>query len=431
MNTRPFFRRTFLPAMLSLLIGFLTMPALNVVRVDARGMGTEHASPWRARANGLAGAALSLLATALASIGRWHRRFERMSRHPLFKPMVAVAALALVALVDHKALFAAPIIFGATATEGQHAGEFVLEERMSAGRPSRENITVLSGQNLKAGAVIGRISRGVGRVSTPIVVGTGNGTVSQVFAGPEVEVGNYVLTCTAAVANGGVFSLTTPSGKAMVPLTMTPGAGGTTVYTSRHINFSITDGGTDFAANDAFTFVVSTTAPVVIGTGNGTVSAISLGPDAKTGNYRVECIAAITNSGTFKIVNPSGETVAVGTIVAGAGGTLVLANQRQLNITITDGGTDFAVGDAFNVAAFNNLSGGKAVAWDPLNFDGRNVAVGGLYDNVDASSADTAGVIVTRDAAFDRSALQYTAGLSAADKASAENDLGRRNIIVR
>jgi hypothetical protein len=104
---------------------------------------------------------------------------------------------------------------------------------------------VLSGQNLKAGAVVGRVSRGIGRVSIPTVVGTGNGTVSQVFAGPDVEVGNYVLTCTAAVANGGVFSLTSPSGKALPALTMTPGAGGTTKSTrSRHINFTITDGAT-------------------------------------------------------------------------------------------------------------------------------------------------------------------------------------------
>jgi hypothetical protein len=431
MTTRPLFRRVFLPALLSLLVGYLVMPALSIVRVDARGMGTEHASPWRTRANGIAAAVASTLALALTFLGRLHRRLEQMSRSPLFRPAVALAMLALVALVDHKALFAAPFIFGATASEGQHAGEFLLEERMEAGRPSRENITVLSGQNLKAGAVIGRVNKAAGRVSTPVVVGTGNGTVSLVFAGPEVELGNYVLTCTAAVANGGVFSLTTPSGKAMVPLTMTPGGGGTTVYASRHLNFSITDGATDFIVTDAFTFVVSTTAPVAIGTGNGTISGLSLGPDAKTGNYRVECIAAITNSGTFKVADPGGAIVAVGTIVAGAGGTLVLAGQRQLNLTVTDGATDFAVGDAFNVTVYNNLAGGKVVAWDPLTFDGRSISVGALYDNVDATLADTAGVIITRDATVDRAGLQYTAGLSAADKSGAENDLGKRNIIVR
>src|SRR4051812_35495470 len=101
----------------------------------------------------------------------------------------------------------------ATLTEGQHAGEFLLEERMEAGRPSRETVTVLSGQNLKAGAVVGRVSKGIGRVSIPTVAGgTGTGTVSNVYAGPDVQVGSYVLTCTAAVPNGGVFSLVCPDG---------------------------------------------------------------------------------------------------------------------------------------------------------------------------------------------------------------------------
>jgi len=313
--------------------------------------------------------------------------------------------------------------------EGTHAGEFILSE--APGNRSRNNVVVLSGQNLAAGAVCGRVTKGVGRVSTPTVVGTGNGTASQVFAGPEVELGNYVLTCITAVANGGVFSLTTPSGKLLPNLTLTVGAGGTTVYTSRHINFSITDGSTDFAAADAFTFVVSTTAPLVIGTGSGTVSGLSLGPDAKPGNYRVENIEAITNGGRFKIVGPDGDVVAVGSIVAGAGGTLVLAAQRQLNITITDATTDFAVGDAFNVAVFNQLAGGKAVAWDPLTFDGRDDAVGLLYDNVDASAADKAGVLVGLDAEVMKTSLRWGAGITAAQKESAYLDLANRGVIAR
>jgi len=321
-----------------------------------------------------------------------------------------------------------PLCGGATLTEGQHAGEFVLTEAYNR---SRENVTVLSGQNLKAGAVVGRVTMGVGGVSTPTVVGTGNGTASQVFAGPEVELGNYVLTCTAAVANGGVFSLTTPSGKALPALTLTPGAGGTTVYTSRHINFSITDGSTDFAVADVFTFVVSTTAPLVIGTGNGIISGLSLGPDAKTGTYRVEVIAVVTNGGEVKVVGPDGDTVAVGFIVAGAGGTLVLANQRQLNLTITEGSTDFALADAFNVCVFNQLAGGKAVVWTPGTYDGRHVAVGLLYDNVDASASDLPGVLITRDAEVTKADLQWGAAITAAEKESAYLDLAARAVIAR
>lgn len=314
-------------------------------------------------------------------------------------------------------------------TETLQAGDFVLQELL--GSLGRTDLTVLSGRNLLAGAVLGRVNKGVGRVSVPTVVGTGNGTASAVSAGPDVLVGNYVVTCTAAVANGGVFSVVNPAGKALPSLTLTPGAGGSTSYTSREINFTITDGGTDFIVGDTFTFVVSTTAPTVVGTGNGTVSALSLGPDAKTGNYRVECITAILNGGTFKVIGPDGAVVDTGSIVAGAGGTLVLSGKRQLNLTITDGSTDFAVGDYFNVCVFNQLAGGKAVAWDPTAVDGRQAVAGILFDDVNASAGDKSGVALTTMSVVRKGSLSWGAAISAAEKDSAYKQLLALGIIAR
>jgi hypothetical protein len=364
---------------------------------------------------------------------RLRDRFDRLPRHALVRPLVTVA-IALVAGWLHPDAAWALLAVGVL-SEGRHAGEFMLEERAmgGVGTPSRENITVLSGQTLKAGAVIGRVNKGVGRVSTPTVVGTGNGTVTQVYAGPDVEVGNYVLTCTAAVADGGVFSLTSPSGKALPTLTMTPGAGGTTVYTSRHINFSIVDGSTNFIVGDVFTFVVSTTAPAVIptGTANGTVSGLTIGVDAKPGNYRLEIVAVVTNGGQFKLTDPEGDLVDTGFIVAGAGGTYVGANKRQVNFTLTDGSTDFALGDAFNIAVFKQLNGGKVVAWDPTAADGRDDAYGVLFDNVDAAAGDLAGVIIARDATVIKDSLEWGAAITAAQKESAYLDLEARGIICR
>lgn len=315
---------------------------------------------------------------------------------------------------------------GATLSEGQHAGEFILTE--AYGR-SRDNVTVLSGQTLKAGAVVGRVALGVGSVAVPVVVGTGTGTVTLVSAGPEVEVGSYVLKCITAVAHGGVFSLTSPSGKRLPDLTMTPGSGGTTVYKSRHINFSITDSA-DFIVDDTFTFIVGTTVPVVVGTGDGVISALSLGPQAKPGTYLVLCIVAATNAATWELFDPDGQSLGVRSY-DGSGATAVWALNPQLNLTITDGSTDFATGAVFNVAVFNQLGGGKAVAWDPLTYDGRHRAVGCLYDNVDAALGDLAGVIITRDAEVNKSDLQWGAAISAADKESAYLDLAARQVIAR
>jgi hypothetical protein len=276
--------------------------------------------------------------------------------------------------------------------------------------------------------VVGRVSRAVGKADIPAVVGTGNGLMSALFAGPEVQKGNYLVKCTAIAANGGTFSVTNPAGKLLPAAVM---AAGSVVYRSREINFTITDGATDFAVNDLFTIaVVASSSATVVGTGNGTLTGLSLGPDAITGQYRVECVAAVTNGGHFKVVSPDGDQIANGFIVAGAGGTLVLANQRQLNLTITDGSTDFAVGDFFEVFVYNELVA-KVVAWDPLTFDGRHKVAGVLYDNVDASAGDLPGVVVTRDAEVRKSSLQWAAAITAAQKESAYTDLAARVVIAR
>jgi len=314
--------------------------------------------------------------------------------------------------------------------EGQYAAEFLLAE--APGELSRENVTVLSGENLKAGEVVGRVSIGVGKAAIPTVVGTGDGVMTLLFAGPDVEKGNYVVKCTAAVAHGGTFSVTSPAGKLLASLVLTAGAGNVTAYVSKHINFSITDGSADFIVGDTFTIAVATGAPAAVGTGDGVMSALTLGPDAKPGQYRVECIRAVTNGGVFKVVGPDGDEIAVGDIVAGAGGVLVLANQRQLNLTLTEA-TDYVVGDFYEVFAFNEGERGlgKVAAWTPGTFDGRHRALGVLHSAVDASAADKAGVMIARNADVRDADLQYASTITAGEKAVAKGELLMVGIAAR
>lgn len=312
-------------------------------------------------------------------------------------------------------------------TETLQAGDFVLQELL--GSLGRTALTVLSGQNLNAGAVLGRVKLGIGRVSIPTAVGTGTGTMSAVFAGPDVEVGTYRLLCTAAVANGGVFSLTTPSGKALPAFTMTPGSGGATSYTSRHLNFTLTDS-TDFIVGDYFDFVVSTTAPTVIGgTGTGTIASLALGPDAMPGNYRVINRVVVANGGDFEVIAPDGASL--GRFLMGTGsGQSATFTSRQITFTLTDA-TDFIAGNYFDVCVFNQLAGGKAVAWDPTTFDGRHRVAGILFDAVNASSADTPGVAVTTQAIVRKSALSWGASITAAEKDSAYKEMLALGLIAR
>jgi hypothetical protein len=415
------FRLTVMPALLALYVAFMNLPPLNILRVDARGMGHEHAQPWRTKARGL----LAPMFTALTACERVLARLVRLKRHPLFSPAAIAVTILLVLLLNANAIYALPVV--GVLTEGQHAGEFLMGERADGG--SRENVTVLSGQDLEAGDVCGRVTLGIGRVSIPTVVGTGDGTATVVFAGPEVEVGSYVLTCTSEVAHGGVFSLTTPSGKTLPALTLTAGAGNATAYTSRHINFTITDGSTDFDEGDVFTFVVSTTAPTVIGgTGTGVMTALSLGPDAKPGRYQVINRVVVTNGGDFEIIGPDGDSI--GRFIWDASGSTAAFTSRQVNFTLSDA-TDYIADNYFDIAVFNQLAGGKVVEWDPTTFDGRHIAVGVLYDNVDATAADTAGVIVTRDAVINKGSLIWNASRTSSQKESAYGDLAARGVIAR
>lgn len=413
----PKHRFTVMPFVTAFFAALALLPSTAVVQVNALGMGLEHEQGWRRPASAfgrIGAAARGLLARLTAAL-------VGVQRHALFRPGMATAGL-MVAYLHPEVLLGAPLLMGTTLTESYHAGEFIKGERPDGG--SRESVTVLSGQSLGAGEVVGRVKLGVGRVSVPTVVGTGDGTVSTVFAGPKVQVGTYTVTCTAAATNGGTFSVTNPSGKAL------PAATVGTPYRSEEINFTIADGSTDYIVGDAFSFVVSTTAPTVVGTGNGTVSSITLGHDAQPGNYRLEITAKITNSGEFKLTGPDGKVIEVGFIVAGAGGTFVGANKRTINFTITEGSTDFEVGDAFNICVFNQLSGGKVVEWDPTAVDGRQHVAGILYAAVDASSGDLAGALVARDAVVLKDALQWSTSITAAQKEQAYLDLAEQRGII-
>lgn len=98
-------------------------------------------------------------------------------------------------------------------------------------------------------------------VTASAVTGTGNGTatLATVAAGQVVPiVGAYVLTVITAVVNGGIFKLVDPNGALVASgLIMTVGAGAATVFEVAGLEFTITDGATDFIVGDFFTLTVA------------------------------------------------------------------------------------------------------------------------------------------------------------------------------
>lgn len=116
------------------------------------------------------------------------------------------------------------------------------------------NATILSGTILARRAVDATVT-----VTAGANTGDGTVTLAQPSDGPVVpRVGNYVLRCTTAVANGGIFRLEDPDGAIVATgLAMTAGAGNATIIEAAGLRFTITDAATDFIVGDSFTLAVA------------------------------------------------------------------------------------------------------------------------------------------------------------------------------
>ncbi len=158
-------------------------------------------------------------------------------------------------------------------------------------------------------------------------------------------------------------------------------------------------------------------------TGDGAFGAPVIGTnlDAQPGDYRVVIVEPGTNLGTFQVFDPSGRLVGVGVVAT--------EFDDQIKFTIADGSADFVSGDNWTI----NVSAGtvKVKEYDPTDADGGQRVYGVLYDAVDATAADKAGVAVVRDAELRSDDLQWFSGATAAQKAIATKDLADLGIIAR
>jgi len=109
---------------------------------------------------------------------------------------------------------------------------------------------LLSGENRKRGAVLGRITRALG-ATTPGGANTGDGDVTGEALKKWTQVGSYLLTCITAAVNGGTFSVVAPDG------TRLGDAKVGVAYANDHLGFTIADGAADYAAGDTFTIAVA------------------------------------------------------------------------------------------------------------------------------------------------------------------------------
>lgn len=224
----------------------------------------------------------------------------------------------------------------AALTEGMHEGEFIGELAMSASYHINP-ATVLSGEELEAGAVVGGVPSG---------------------------------TSASAAKSGG-------------------------------------------NAADTGTFVLDVTTPLL--------------PGVIEGVYKLRCTAAASNGGTFRLYDPDGLVLGDYTITGGSGGTVTVG--KHIKGVLTDGSTDFSVGEGFDVTV--SALAYKLTEYDPAGTDGSEVLRGILMENVDASGGDQPATLFFRGPArVNGKDLIWKTGLSDAQKSIALAAMERRGIRV-
>lgn len=143
-----------------------------------------------------------------------------------------------------------------------------------------ELLTFGGADTVVEGSLLARQSVDVAIADTP--AGTGNGTLIATVVGvDEAPIpGAWVLECTFAITNGGVFKLTDPNGNIVADnLTLRVGDGLVTTFNVAGMQLAVTEGSTDFVAADTFTLTVVANGkmvPFVIGgvAGAGVPSAV-------------------------------------------------------------------------------------------------------------------------------------------------------------
>jgi hypothetical protein len=145
-------------------------------------------------------------------------------------------------------------------------------------------------------------------------------------------------------------------------------------------------------------------------TGGGTLTPDVTTPvlkDAKPGVYAVRCIGLVANGGLFSVTDPDG--VVIGTYTIGGP-----AFAKHIKFAMADVGTDFAVGDGFDVTVA--AGSGKVAYYDPTAVNGCATPFGILLDGRDASTADAPAVVVTGEAEIVALNLTWGAAVDDGDK---------------
>ena len=255
---------------------------------------------------------------------------------------------------------------------------------------SREKETLITGQDLLIGAVVGKIELAVPTTGT---LGSGtNGTCTAVTGGEKTILGTYKATCTTAneAAVDGIWRIEDPTGAVLGDVTVTAGTSGTGAFTDPQINLTVNYATGYSTIGDYFNIVVaagSEKLTVLSFTAvDGSEKAYGIliaGYDATSAD--VDCVAIVRDAIISKpglkwtIAFTSGGTteITVGATITGATSTTITARVCEVNLA---SGT-WAGGDAAGTLVVDKFTG---------DFAAENIKLAGGTDDATVAATDTA-----------------------------------------
>lgn len=194
-----------------------------------------------------------------------------------------------------------------------------------------------------------------------------------------------------------------------------------------------------FAAADTFVkgtilarqeVVLAITPSAVTGTGNGTVTLATVVAGStvpKAGNYVLRNTEAVTNGGVWRLEDPNGNVVASGLRQTVGAGAATAFKAAGLGFTITDGATDFALGDTFTLPV---VADGKLVPYAIAGAGGAQVPMAVLTYEVTRASGGNEPVRVLVSGKVKKERLVIDADGSGVNVSSAVLDALKHHSIV-
>ncbi len=313
----------------------------------------------------------------------------------------------------------------ALATEPNYLSDVLLWE--PDGQISRKKVTVLSGQNLLLGTVLGMITKSTPTTGTATEGNTGDGTCTGVTGGALAKIGSYILKC-ISVATGAITTPTTGTeGTSAGATTMTGVSAGAAVKAGTYnmVCIDATTGGSEiFQVTDPDGLLLPN-ATVAVAYVNAQINFTinDPGANAQVGDsFTVLASAADGDAGVFEVKSPTGEVLPPATVG-------VAYTNAQINFTLNDGDTDFIVGDTFTIAVVAGSL--KVKILTPAAVDGSQYAYGVLTAAVDATSSDLPGVAIERLATLKSAGLVWPDAITDPQKATALAELEEKHIVTR